>query len=69
MSADPLHLAAEKPPFAFVETEFERRGAGVDHADRRLHSCNAYRETSPSAEYIIAALDIERISCGSHEDL
>jgi hypothetical protein len=39
MGADPIDLPAENPPLAFVKTELERRGAGVDHTDQGFRSC------------------------------
>src|SRR6202043_1743312 len=39
MGTDAIHLPGEDPPFTFVKTEFERGGAGVDHADQGLSSC------------------------------
>jgi hypothetical protein len=36
--ADPIDLPAEDPPLALVKTEFEGRGAGVDHTDQGLGS-------------------------------
>jgi hypothetical protein len=39
MCADPIDLAAENSPLAFVKTELDGRGAGIDYADHRLRSC------------------------------
>ena len=33
-----IHLTGQEPSLAFVEAEFERGGAGVDHADQGLSS-------------------------------
>jgi len=33
MSADPIDLTGENPLLALINTELDRGGAGVDHAD------------------------------------
>jgi hypothetical protein len=53
VGADPIDLPAEDPPLALVKTEFERRGAGVDHADqglsRRRHAATLSLGTLPDS--------------------
>jgi hypothetical protein len=36
MRPETVHLAGQKPSLALIKAEFERRGAGVDHADQWL---------------------------------
>jgi len=58
-----LYLAGEKPFFALVKTEFERGGAGVDHADQwfvRLHCAPAFRGRASTV--CVAAFDLDHRS-------
>src|SRR5271169_606352 len=45
---DPVHLSREKPLFALVKAELQRRRTGVDYADQRLcGGCHAGRVLQP----------------------
>src|SRR3984893_21537 len=62
MGTDPIDLPSQNRPLPLVETELNGRGAGVDHADQRLRRCCVHIGVRPSAEDVIAAVDVDRVT-------